>query len=122
MLVLLVIFMVTAPLLAPGLKVDLPQARTAQPLDTRAPIIVVIGRDGKLAIGSDEVEFDKLANSVRARQSGDNSRIVHLRGDKDAAYGRIVAVMDELARHGVYRIAIIADSKTKAEIPAPEGR
>lgn len=122
MLVLLIIFMVTAPLLATGLKVDLPQARTAQPLDPRAPIVVVIGKDAKLALGNDEISLVRLVEAVRIRQGGDNSRVIHLHGDRDAAYGQVVAVMDELARNGINRIAIVADPRTKAEAPTPAAR
>ena len=56
MLVLLIVFMVTAPLLAAGMKVDLPQAKAAQPLNPKQPIVVIVGKDGKLVLGGETVE------------------------------------------------------------------
>jgi biopolymer transport protein ExbD/biopolymer transport protein TolR len=109
MLVLLIVFMVTAPLLAAGMKVDLPQAKAAQPL-TNQPIVVIVGKDGKLALGADPVESADLVALIRAKMGDDPSRVVHLRGDREAAYGQIVAVMDELATHGITHIAMVTDA------------
>jgi biopolymer transport protein TolR len=61
MLVLLIIFMVTAPMLATGIKVNLPSAKTAQPLETNQPVIVVVAKDGALSVGKDAVSRDELA-------------------------------------------------------------
>ncbi len=110
MLVLLIIFMVTAPLLAAGIKVDLPQARAAQPLNPKEPIVVAIGKDGKVALGGDNIDPADLVQLLRDRMDGDSSRIVHLRGDKEVAYGQVVAVMDQLATHGITHIAMVTDS------------
>ena len=54
-LVLLIVFMVTAPMLAAGMRVDLPQAKAAQPLDPKEPVIITVARDAKLYVGRDEV-------------------------------------------------------------------
>jgi biopolymer transport protein TolR len=107
MLVLLIIFMVTAPMLATGVKVNLPSARTAKPLENKDPVIVVIARDGSVSVGKEPVSRDELAARVQAKL-GDSNGIVQLRGDRDAAYGDVVSVMDELAANGVTRIAIVS--------------
>jgi len=107
MLVLLIIFMVTAPMLAAGIKVNLPSARTARPLDNREPVIVVIAKDGSLSVGKDPVSRDELAAKVRAKL-GDSNGMVQLRGDRDAPYGDVVSVMDDLAASGITRIAIMS--------------
>jgi biopolymer transport protein TolR len=110
MLVLLIIFMVTAPMLASGIKVNLPRARTAQPLETKNPVVVVVAKDGAVSVGKDQVAPDELATTVKAKLS-DSNGVVQLRGDMDAAYGDVVAVMDELAANGVTRIAIVSSGR-----------
>ena len=107
MLVLLIIFMVTAPMLASGIKVNLPKAHTAQPLEAKGPVVVVVARDGAVSVGKDQVARDELATTVKMRL-GDSNGIVQLRGDRDASYGDVVSVMDELAANGVTRIAIVS--------------
>jgi biopolymer transport protein TolR len=111
--VLLIIFMVTAPLLAKGMKVNLPQAKAAQPLNPKEPIVVAVGKDGKIALGSDEVSADALIDGIRVMTGDDTGRVVHVRGDKEANYGDVVAVMDKLATNGITHIAIVTDSRSK---------
>jgi biopolymer transport protein ExbD/biopolymer transport protein TolR len=113
MLVLLIIFMVTAPLLAKGMKVNLPQAKAAQPLNPKEPIVVAVSKDGKIALGADEVTADALVDGIRAMMGEDTGRVVHVRGDKEANYGDVVAVMDKLATNGITHIAILTDSRSK---------
>jgi biopolymer transport protein TolR len=118
MLVLLIIFMVTAPLLSAGLKVNLPQAKTLVRLDTREPIVVTIQKDGKIALGADEVGADELVSAIQSKLGGDDSRVIHLRGDKEVPFGDVVSVMDRLATNGLTHIAIVARSD-RVSTPAP---
>ncbi|WP_020176353.1 ExbD/TolR family protein [Methyloferula stellata] len=118
MLVLLIIFMVTAPMLASGMKVNLPQAKQIQPLDQKAPVIVTVGKDKSLSLGPDIIEQDKLIDAIHEKLGSDTTQIIHLRGDKDAAYGDVVAIMDLLASNGLTHIAIVADPHTKADTSA----
>jgi biopolymer transport protein TolR len=110
MLVLLIIFIITAPMLASGLKINLPQAKTAQSVDPRAPIVVTIAGDGRLMIGNEDIQREMLAATIRARSAGE-LRIVQLRGDKDVAYGEIVAVIDHLATNGIVKVALMTHGK-----------
>ena len=107
MLVLLIIFMVTAPMLAAGIKVNLPNAQTAQPLEAKDPVVVVVARDGAVSVGKDFVSRERLVATVKGKL-GQSSGVVQLRGDRDAAYGDVVSVMDDLAANGVTRIAIVS--------------
>jgi biopolymer transport protein TolR len=116
MLVLLIIFMVTAPMLATGIKVNLPSAKSAQPLENKQPVVVVVAKDGGVSVGKDPVSQDELAATVKARL-GDSNGVVQLRGDRDAAYGDVVSVMDELAANGVSRIAIVSSGRRSPASP-----
>jgi biopolymer transport protein TolR len=113
MLVLLIIFMVTAPLLAKGVKVNLPQAKAAQPLNQKDPIVVTVGKDGKISLGADSVTPDTLIDGIHAAMGDDLTRVVHVRGDTEAVYGEVVAVMDKLATNGITHIAIMTNSRSK---------
>ena len=123
MLVLLIIFMVTAPMLAAGIKVNLPSAKTARPLENKEPIVVVVAKDGAVSVGKDPVSRGELAAMVKAKV-GHSIGVVQLRGDRDASYGDVVSVMDELAANGISRIAIVSGprrtpSSTSATPNAP---
>ena len=118
MLVLLIIFMVTAPLLAAGMKVQLPQANAAHPLNPREPIVIAVGKDGRLAVGAEAVEPADLAQMVKLKLGDDFSRVVHVRGDRDAPYGQVVAVLDQLASNGITHIAIVTETGG-SRTPAP---
>ena len=118
MLVLLIIFMVTAPLIATGLKVNLPTAHTAQTLTPKPPIVVTVEKNGALSIGADAVGLENLTSAVRARLGDGPDEIVRLRGDRDVSLGRMVEVMDRLVAGGVSRVAIVAatsDAVTRRE-------
>jgi biopolymer transport protein ExbD/biopolymer transport protein TolR len=113
MLVLLVVFMITAPLLASGLKLDLPAAAVAKPLDPKKPIPLSVAKDGRIAVGTDPVTLDTLVDKVRAAAGRDPAATIQLRGDRETPFGDIVAVMDRLAGAGLTRIAIVTDRTTR---------
>jgi biopolymer transport protein ExbD/biopolymer transport protein TolR len=112
--VLLIIFMVAAPMLSSGMKVDLPQARSAQPTDPRNPIVLTIGADNRISLGADEIARADLVPRIRA-MIGEEDRVVHVRGDRTATYGDIVAVLDDLALNGITRLSLIADKRSQAD-------
>jgi biopolymer transport protein TolR len=118
MLVLLIIFMVAAPMLSSGLKVNLPQARSAEPTDPKNPIVLTIGADNKISLGADEIARADLIPRVKA-MIGTEDRVVHVRGDRTATYGDIVTVLDDLALNGITRLSLIADKNTQGAPAAP---
>ena len=120
MLVLLVVFMVTAPLIASGLKLELPKAATARPLEPKEPVVVSIDRDGRIAVGRDEVGRDDLVATVLAR-GADETRIIRVRGDRGVAYGDVVAVVDALAGAGLRRIALVSETSGAPRDPSDTG-
>jgi biopolymer transport protein ExbD len=118
MLVLLIVFMITAPMLAAGMRVDLPQAKTAQPLDPKEPVIITVGKDRTLFVGRDEVTRGGLVPAVRAKLDGDTNRPIYVRGDREVAYGEVVGIMDQLALNGLTKISLVANAS--GAIPPPE--
>jgi len=110
MLVLLIIFMVTAPMLTAGMHVELPQASTAKPVDPQNPVVLTIQSDGKISLGGDEIERPQMVAAVRALM-GDAPRIVHVRGDREVPYGEVVGVLDELALNGITKLSLIANQR-----------
>ncbi|QCI67049.1 ExbD/TolR family protein [Phreatobacter stygius] len=112
MLVLLIIFMVTAPLLTAGMKVELPQARSSQPLEPVQPVVVTVGPDGRLQVGDRDVARDGLVGLVRETLGGGADRHIQVRGDAKADFGAIVSVLDLLASNGLTRIALVTQRPT----------
>jgi biopolymer transport protein ExbD/biopolymer transport protein TolR len=118
MLVLLIVFMITAPMLAAGVKINLPQAKSAQPMKPREPVTITVSKDGRIFVNADEVAKELLVDTVRAKLAGDEETAIRLRGDKEAAYGQIIGVLDLLASNGLTKIAIMSDNRPAAA-PAP---
>jgi biopolymer transport protein ExbD/biopolymer transport protein TolR len=116
MLVLLIVFMITAPLLATGMRVNLPRAKSSEPLDPKEPVIVTVAKDGKIFVGQDPITIDELPSAVRAKLGNDPGRTIHVRGDREAVYGDMIAIMDRLAQVGLVKIALVANARNQ---PAP---
>ena len=114
MLVLLIIFMVTAPLMTAGVPVDLPDSR-AKPLDQQQqPVEISIERDGTLHVGKDEISDDMLPDVLaQVAQKGEDGKPpqVFLRADKGLDYGKVMRVMGELNRAGLNRVALLTVGK-----------
>ncbi|MES2288573.1 MAG: protein TolR [Pseudomonadota bacterium] len=109
MLVLLIIFMVTAPLLVAGVPVNLPDARS-KPLDQDAkPIQISLDAQGKIFVNDAEVTNDALPDALTrlAARGGDKGPQVFLRADRGLDYGRVMRVMGELSRAGITRVALV---------------
>ena len=110
MLVLLVIFMVTAPLLVAGVKVQLPNAKAAALDQDTKPLDITIDKAGKVYIDKVEIPDAGLAASfAQARLQGDPAKgpQVYLRADRALDYGRVMAVMGELNHAGLNRVAMV---------------
>src|SRR5256885_4781171 len=101
MLVLLVIFMITAPLLAQSVKVDLPQAK-AQAIETRQAenIVITVNRKGQYFLDDRAVAVDALVDLVGARLKQNPRTSIQVRGDREASYGEIVRLMAILQEAG----------------------
>ncbi len=119
MLVLLVIFMVTAPLMTSGVSVDLPKT-DAKPLNSDStPLTVSINAAGKIFLQNQQVELPELVAKLQAIAAGDSTRRIFVRGDKDISYGLVVQVMATIAQGGFTKVALLAQQPTAAPAAAP---
>ncbi len=119
MLVLLIIFMVTAPLLVSGVPVDLPKSRAKQIELPEAPLDVTVDTEGAVFIDGEEVRPSDLSAKlevIAAEQTPDNPRKIMLRGDTSVDYGSMMKVMGELNRAGLNSVNMVTQS---ASAPAP---
>jgi biopolymer transport protein TolR len=108
MLVLLIVFMVTAPLLSAGVPVDLPEA-AADPLALeKEPITVTIDVDGRVYLKDDEIELDNLVPQLVALTGGAFDERIYVRGDRAASYGTIMYVMGAINGAGFRHIGLVA--------------
>ncbi|WP_282040213.1 protein TolR [Halomonas alimentaria] len=121
MLVLLVIFMITAPMLTQGVNVDLPQV-TSEPIDPPEdsdPIIVSVDRDGQyyLSIGGDETEMplEEVADRVIILLERKPGTPVMVRGDRNVSYGQVVTLMGTLQTAGVANVGLISEPPSGGE-------
>ena len=124
MLVLLIIFMITAPLLASAVPIDLPESR-ANPVETeeQEPVQLSVGADDTLYIGEDvvpEAELPARLDAIaRANEGQDKPRQIMLRADKGLDYGRVMRVMGELNRAGLTRISLVTTGSEGAAENVP---
>lgn len=109
MLVLLIVFMVTAPLLTVGVPVDLPKTR-AQPLSQdREPLSVTIKSNGQIFLQNTPVAEDDLVPKLTAIAANGYDQRVFVRGDKSVDYGRVMEVMGMLSAAGFTHIGLVTD-------------
>jgi biopolymer transport protein TolR len=109
MLVLLIVFMVTAPLLTVGVPVDLPKTK-AQPLgQDREPLTVTLKRDGSIYLQNTPVSEDSLVPRLTAISSNGYDQRIFVRGDKAVDYGRVMEVMALISASGFTHIGLVTD-------------
>ncbi len=107
MLVLLIIFMVTAPMMMEGVNVSLPEA-TAKPLvSEKKPLIVNIDSENRIFINDFKVTVDGLGEKLNKILNGRKDREVYLKADKDISYGMVVRVMSEIKGAGVEKLGMV---------------
>jgi biopolymer transport protein TolR len=122
MLVLLIIFMVTAPLMTSGVSVDLPKT-SAQPLNTDSqPLTVSINSEGAIFLQEEPVDLTDLVAKLQAIAQNNPDRRIFVRGDKSNTYGRIMEVMGIITQGGFTKVALLAEQPSlPAAGAAPAG-
>ena len=109
MLVLLIVFMVTAPLLTVGVPVDLPKTRAPALGQDKEPLSVTIARDGRIFLQKDVVPEDALVAKLTAISQNGYDQRIFVRGDKSVDYGRVMEVMGLLSQAGFTHIGLVTD-------------
>ena len=115
MLVLLIIFMITTPLLQTGVTVNLPKAKNpldAPEADSKEAVIVAINRDGRLFLSKSQTTEDDLSQFLVERFSGGEiNKTIFLKGDQAVAYGRVVDLVNMCRKAGVERIGLMTEKE-----------
>ena len=110
MLVLLVIFMVTAPLLTVGVPLDLPKTRAATIAEPKPPVILSINREGEVFIANERVELGDLDQRLAELAAEDPSRIVYVRGDQTIRYAQLMDALGRVNRAGFSKVSLVAEA------------
>lgn len=115
MLVLLIIFMVTAPMLTTGVAVDLPDAQAKAVPGNDEPLSVTVSASGEIYLGETRTTLEGLAPKLQA-VAGENKDIrIFVRGDRKVDYGQVMQVVSEISRAGYSKVALITESAGKAK-------
>ncbi|TDI59930.1 MAG: protein TolR [Alphaproteobacteria bacterium] len=109
MLVLLIVFMVTAPLLTVGVAVDLPQSKASPLGEQRQPLSVSIDASGQVYLQDQKIELGRLIEQLRAIAEVSKDTRIYVRGDKSIAYGIIMEVMGTINAAGFNRVALVTE-------------
>jgi biopolymer transport protein TolR len=110
MLVLLVIFMVTAPMMQQGVQVNLPKAETKSLAPKEDTLVVSIEKSGRTFINSGEIQGDQLKDKLNTMLAGREKREVFLKADSSVPYGEVVKVMAQIKGAGVERLGMVTES------------
>ncbi len=115
MLVLLVIFMITAPMMISGINVDLPDTRSAPMKGHDEPLAVSIDKNGSIYIMDTKIEEKNLVDKLKAITHAKMDTRIFVRGDKSLSYGKIISVVGEINAAGFSKVALITNVKHQNE-------
>ena len=117
MLVLLVVFMVTAPLLTVGVPVELPQTQAPPINEPKEPTVITVNRDGDLYIQETKVPSEMLVDRLQAITGNNPDAVLYVRGDKEINYGRVLEVMSLVSAAGFKKVSLVAEApKTRPPV------
>jgi biopolymer transport protein TolR len=117
MLVLLIIFMVTAPLIQSGVKVDLPKASAQQMEHSEEKLVLTITRDKRILLGSSEISFADLETKLAANARIQKDKELYLHADRSLQYGTVVEIMAIARRAGVESLGMITEPDKELKRP-----
>ena len=110
MLVLLIVFMVTAPLLTVGIPVDLPKVKADALTDQKDPIEITVKLDGSVYLGESIVEVENLIPRLNAITDKNTQARIYVKGDRVVAYGRIMEIMSLVNSAGYVKVALVTQN------------
>ena len=108
MLVLLIVFMVTAPLLSVGVPVDLPESSAPALADPVEPVVISVDKEGKVYISETEIDINQLADKLFAILGEKRDTRIYIRGDRAINYGSVMIVMGVITSAGFTKVALVA--------------
>ena len=109
MLVLLIIFMVTAPLLTVGVQVDLPETSADSLPEEQEPLTLTINSKGEIFIQESKVDYENIISKILAVSKNRTDTRIYVRGDKTINYGRVLEIMGLLSGSGFTKVALISE-------------
>jgi biopolymer transport protein TolR len=112
MLVLLIVFMVSAPLLTVGVPIDLPRSQAKALEQNNAPLAISVNQQGQIFLQNDEIKIDDLLPKLKAiidARGGTSNDLIYIRGDKTVAYGTMMRVMGRISGAGYHRVALVTE-------------
>jgi len=111
MLVLLIIFMVSAPLLTVGVPIDLPQTKAKSLDQDKEPLTISVNTKGEVWLQNSEIKIDELVAKLQAvtRERGGQDERIYVRGDRKVDYGTVMRVMGRLSAAGFRRVALVTE-------------
>ncbi|HEY2242836.1 MAG: protein TolR [Xanthobacteraceae bacterium] len=112
MLVLLIVFMVSAPLLTVGVPIDLPQSQAKALEQNNEPLTISVNNESQLFLQNDEIKLDDLLPKLQAiigARGGTSNDLIYIRGDRTVAYGMMMRVMGRISGAGYHRIALVTE-------------
>jgi biopolymer transport protein TolR len=112
MLVLLIVFMVTAPLLTVGVPLELPETRGQQLQTSKEPLIISVQRDGKVYIQETEIPIGDVATRLKAIAKSGYDEQIFIRGDKGIDYGTVMRVMGRIKAAGFTKVSLVTESES----------
>jgi biopolymer transport protein TolR len=113
MLVLLIIFMVTAPLMQQGLEVELPETADSGVSTQEEPAVLVLRKDKQLVLGDTVIPYKALGEKLKAIYSTKNRKQIYIQADKNLEYGFVADIMSEVRAAGIYNIGLITVPKPR---------
>jgi len=108
MLVLLIVFMVAAPLMVQGVPVDLPKTSATKIVKVRKPMVVTLAPDGKLYIRDEQVDRSSLISRLMAMRSDEGDSVVYVRADRSIPYGEVMEVLGRVGETGYHRVSLLS--------------
>ena len=114
-LVLVVIFMITAPILTAGINVDLPKTKAvSSKQEDKAPVIISIDKDSNIYVEDAKVSIEELLQKLPLIMENGKSDVVYIRGDKNLQYGTIMEIMGIISSSGACKVSLISEVDTNA--------
>jgi biopolymer transport protein TolR len=117
MLVLLIIFMVAAPLMVAGVPVELPKTSAARVAQSKKPMVVTLTADGRLQVRNEFVVRDRLVPRLQEIRAAEGDTVIYVRGDKKVVYGDVMDILGLVGQSGYARVSLLSQHSPQSTAP-----